>query len=181
MTMKYYAFLDVVLDVFYSIILYNAFIAFPGFNLFAILMAFSVFIMINYWWIARSFTSLPKYHLVDFYFTVVIMFIFSQWANYYKSMQSFLVVLTLFWALDSLYELVIYVIHRQRNFKKTIRFDLLFEIALVVVYGSFIPFLRNVTPLNIALIVTPYLIFYFFSLKMGYMTYKFLDNGNQPY
>ncbi len=178
---NYYAFLDVVLDVFYSIILYNAFIAFPGFKLEALLMAFAVFIMLNYWWVARSFNDLPKHYLIDFYCVVVIMFIFSQWSNYFENLQHFLFVLTAFFAADAIYSLIIYFVHSEKQHKKTILFYVITEAILSLIYGIFSILFQNLSIYSLILILLPYSIFYVVSLKNESIQNKFLDNGNQPY
>jgi hypothetical protein len=161
MPAKYYAFLDVVLDVFYSIILYNAFIAFPGFKWEALLMAFAIFVMLNYWWEARSFYEMPKHYLVDLYLTTIVMFIFAQWPDYFTNAKGFLTVLILFLLFDGIYSILLVFIHKEQKDEKTLWHYAAFEFFLAVIYAAIYLFISKVSlPLAIVLIIFPYLIFY---------------------
>ncbi len=117
---QYYGFLDVVVDVFYSIILYNAFLAFPGFNLDFLLMIFAIFVMLNYWWTARNYQELPKYYLFDFYSLVIIMFVFSRWSEYFTNIQGFIGIMVLFFTLDSLYSFLSIRLHSEKKDEKSL-------------------------------------------------------------
>lgn len=182
MSIKYYAFLDVVLDVFYSIILYNAFIAFPGFKWEAILMAFAIFVMLNYWWEARSFSEMPKHYLFDLYLTTVVMFIFSQWPSYFTDVKSFIIILILFLLFDTAYSIICVFAHKERKDEKTLWNYAGSEFILAIVYAGIFLFITKVPlPVAVVLIIFPYLIFYIIELKLGIINTKFRDDGKQPY
>lgn len=182
MPTKYYAFLDVVLDVFYSIILYNAFIAFPGFKWEALLMAFAIFVMLNYWWEARSFSEMPKHYLFDLYLTTVAMFIFAQWPSYFTDVKGFMIVLILFLLFDAAYSIICVFAHKERKDEKALWHYAGWEFLLAIIYGIIFMFIARMSlPAAVILIILPYLIFYIIELKTGVLNTKFRDDGKQPY
>ena len=130
----YYGFIDVVIDVFYSIILYNVFMAFPGFGRDFLLMVLALFVMLNYWWTARNYSELPKYYLFDFYSIVIIMFIFTQWSNYFSDIHGFLVIMMTFFAFDSLYSFVSIFVHSEKKDEKSLQYYATAELILTLVY-----------------------------------------------
>jgi hypothetical protein len=178
---KFYAFLDVVVDVFYSIILYNAFVAFRGFNLSALLLALSVFIMINYWWTIRSYEHLPKHYLFDFYAITIIMFIFAQWPNYYHDIRHFTYVLAIFFAVDAIYAGLAILIHKESGDEKSLKFYFCAELILAIIYLGAAFILTELTWFNVVFLFIPYFIMYAVAFKKGLIKTKFRDSGNQPY
>jgi hypothetical protein len=178
---KFYAFLDVVIDVFYSIILYNAFVSFPGLKLESFLMLFAVFVMINYWWDARSDIDMPKHYLGDFYFITFIMFIFAQWPAHFGNVQEFLYVTTLFFFVDAIYARAALAMHLEQADRKSLMFWFKAELLLTIIYGIYSITIAVVTPLSLLLIFLPYLIFFGVNIKKKIFKLKFIDSGNEPY
>lgn len=169
---KLMPFLDLVIDVFYSIILYSAFTAFPGIRIESFLMLFAVMVMINYWWAARSF-EMPKHYIADFYLTIVVMFIFSQWSNYYLDITGFLQVAAILFFVDSLYSALMIPIHKEKKDEPGLRFYFVSELILACAYFIYSIVLTSVNPTSIVLIFLPYLVFYFVTLKKGLTKTKF--------
>lgn len=180
-TPKYYAFLDVVVDVFYSIILYNAFVAFPGLKLSSILMVFSIFIMLNYWWSERSDNQSPKYYLMDFYFIAVIMFIFSRWPNYYTNIQGYIGILAIFFYVDAFYSLMAIPGHQEKRDEPLLKYYFIWEIILGVVYTFLAFYIKTETLGMIILVILPYMMWFVDAIRRNIVQFKFVDNGNQPY
>lgn len=178
---KYYAFLDVVIDVFYSIILYNAFVAFPGFHLSALLMFFSVFVMLNYWWAARSHSILPKFYIVDFYFISGVMFIFSQWPSHFLDINKFLIVTAVFFGFDAIYSLVDIFAHKEKGGEKGLWFYFISESILSLIYLALSLFVNHLIVNALILLYLPYVIWFIIHLQSGLFKTKLEDNGAQPY
>ena len=134
MKTKFYSFLDVVIDVFYSIILYNVFIAFPGFTIESMLMVLTTFIMINYRRGTRNYNEIPKYYLFDVYLITIIMFIFSQWPNYFNNITYFIYILAIFFAIDAIYALLSIFIHKEKRDEPSLKFYFIAELVLALIY-----------------------------------------------
>jgi len=156
---KKYPFLDLVIDVFYSIILYNAFTAFPGFKLEAGLMAVAIFVMINYWWGSRSFLELPKHYIVDFYMITIVMFIFAQWANYFTDVTGFLYVFAVFFAFEAVYSTIDIFAHKEKKDEPSLKFYIIIDSLCAAAYLLEALFIKELTWISLVLIVVPYLIF----------------------
>lgn len=178
---KYYSFLDVTMDIFYGIVLYNAYIAFPGFKIESMLMVLSIIVMLNYWWITRSYAELPKYYLFDFYMIGLIMFIFSQWPNYYFNLPYFIFIITLLFFLDGIYSLLDIYIHKEKKDHKSLYFYFIIEILIGFYYlfSSFV--LKETNWFAIVMLFLPYIVFWAMAFKKGLLKTKFIDTENQPY
>lgn len=172
---KYYPFLDIVIDVFYSIILYSSFTQFPGFRLEALLMVLSVFIMLNYWWTSRGYKELPKHYLFDFYFIPIIMFIFAQWPSYYLNIKGFAVILAIFFAVDAIYALLSIYAHEEKADEASLRFYFAAEMIIAGVYLMESLVITSPTPLSVLALYVPYLILYAISIKKGLFVKKFVE------
>ncbi|MFH0873745.1 MAG: hypothetical protein V1846_02785 [Candidatus Komeilibacteria bacterium] len=181
MKSRYYPFLDVVLDVFYSIILYNVFIAFPGLRLESLLMVFACLIMLNYWWDARSDTLFPKHYLFDFYAVSVIMFIFSQWPTHFLNLHYFLLITSTFFFADGIYAFIAIYAHKETVDETALKLDVAVELFLGAIYLLFAQIITALTVSTIIVIYVPYLIWFWTNIKRGYFKPKFLNSGNQPY
>jgi len=172
---KYYPFLDVVIDVFYSIVLYNAFTQFPGFKIESLLMLLSVFIMLNYWWTSRSYRELPKYYLFDFYFIAIIMFVFTQWSNYYLNITLFVRVLAIFFAVDAIYSLLSIYVHKEKANEASLRFYFATELILAGIFMIESMIFASISlPALLALFI-PYIIFYLILLKKKLFITRFVE------
>ncbi|MFA5888852.1 MAG: hypothetical protein WCW47_00300 [Candidatus Paceibacterota bacterium] len=178
---KHYAFLDVVIDVFYSIILYNVFMAFKGFDLNSVLVFFAIFIMMDYWWSARSFSEFPKYYLVDLYFITGLMLVFAQWSNYFDSVQRFVGVLIIFLAIDTIYTISAIFIHKEKIGRKKLWFYFWTELCLTFVYCGLYVLTPILTVIWLMAIILPYLIIDIWGFYVGIEDSEFLDNNEQPY
>jgi len=178
---KYYPFLDVVVDVFFSIIFYNAFMAFPGWKLETVLMVFSIIIMMNYWWVTRTGHEIPKHYLFDVYFIIIPMFIFAQWPTYYTDISMFTYILAAFFGIDAIYALISIWAHKEKNDEPALVFYLKYEMALAVSYFIIAGVITELNWISLLFVLLPYLFFTFVSFKKGYATTKFIDNDNQPY
>ncbi len=177
---KHYAFLDVVLDVFYSIILYNAFISFPGLKLESWLMVFALFVMLNYWWIERSFDE-PKYYLLDFYCVSIIMFLFAIWPSHFGNITDFLIITVLVFLMDAVFCLVDLYIHKEQKGRNAEKFYIWTDLVLAAIYGIFIHYLTVIDTLSVILLFAPYMIWFIANVNKHLLNQEFVDNGNQPY
>lgn len=177
-TMRYYEFLNVALDVFCGVILYSMFIVFRGFTLSSLLLAFAVFVILDYWWNARSSKDWPKHDLIDFLFVIVIMFIFAQWPNYFGDLQKFLLVLISLLFIDAFFSVASIYVHKESHYKKLLWYFAGTELALGAVYTAI--FLLNLpfTFLSVVFVIIPYMSVYFMSLKLGYIPTKFVNYIN---
>lgn len=178
---KYYSFVDVVIDIFYSIILYNAFIAFPGFRIESFLMLFAIFVMLNYWWAVRSYNEMPKHYLVDFYCITIVMFLFSQWPNYFLSYSHFALATAVFFCFDAVYALIDIFAHGERQDERSLWFYCASELALAAIYFGLSRLFDSVSAVSIVLIFVPYAIWYLMLFKLKFIKTRFIDAGNQPY
>lgn len=178
---KYYAFLDVAIDVFFSIILYNAFISFPGLNMSFILMILAVFVMVNYWWISRAFTEEPKYYLVDLYFLTVAMFLFAIWPNYFTNIKIFSLIMAIVWLVDALYSLADIPAHKERRDERTLKSYFKTEFIVAAYYFIVYALISSLTWETLIIVVVPYFVWYLIGIKRGIFKIKFVDSGNQPY
>lgn len=177
----YYSFLDVVVDVFYSIILYNGFVSFPGFNLNGFLLLFSVFFMLNYWWAARSFNEMPKYYLLDFYLISVVMFLFALWPAYFNDFRSFAILTAVILAFDAFYSWLDVYVHREKTDEQKMWFYFKSEILLAITYIIIAAVFPEISSTALIILFAPYLVWYFICLEKGILKTKFLDSGNEPY
>lgn len=178
---KYYAFIDVALDIFVSVILYNLFTTFPGFNAQLLLLVFAVLVIINYWWGTRSYFDLPKHYLIDLYFLAMIMFIFAQWANYLDDLRGFLMVATIFFLTDAVFALSGVFLHAEKKDEPSLYFYAVTEIVVAAVYFAMSRLLVDLTPIAAASVFLPYLLLWGATIRRGYFKFKFEDAGNQPY
>lgn len=166
-------FLNIVIDVYFSIVLFSAFTTFPGFNKYSFLMLFSIIIMINYWWVLRSFAHYPKYYLVDFYYITGIMLIFAQWPNYYFDLKSFLIVTAIFYLVDALWDITDIYIHKEHKGKPILTFNAGFEIALAGTYFAYTYILKDINIMTMLLLMLPYAVYFYWSVKKGVLTERF--------
>jgi len=178
---KYYPFLDVVLDVYVSIILYNVFIAFTGFNLQAVLLLFVMMVIINYWWNSRQYGELPKHYLIDVYFITAVMFIFSQWPNYFSDITKFLYVTAVFFAVDAVYSATAIYAHGETKDHPSLKFFFATEAALAAAYFGLSFVFTSLTWAAVLTVFLPYLAWTAAGVKRGLFRFKFIDTGNQPY
>jgi len=178
---KYYSFLDIAIDIFYGIILYNVFLAFPGLRIEAWLIVFMTWLMLDYWWISRSWQNLPKHYLIDLYFVTAVMFIFSIWPNYVFDFHKFLIVTALFFLVDALYSFVVIFAHEETSDHKALIFYSWYETIQALLYVGFSYLFSSVTPFALICIFIPQIISFIVLVKKGYLKTKFEDTGNQPY
>ena len=155
---KYYAFVDVAIDVFFSIILYNAFISFPGLNLGFALMILAVFVMINYWWISRAFVEEPKYYLIDLYFLTAAMFLFAIWPSYFTNIKLFTLVMALVWLVDAAYSLTDIPAHKERRDERTLRSYFISAIVVSAYYFILYSLVSRLTWESLIFVAVPYLL-----------------------
>jgi len=170
---KFYNFLDLAIDVFYGIILFNTFLAFPGININGAFMIFSVFVMINYWWSNRNYPELPKHYLFDFYMITIIMFIFTQWTNYYFNIKGFLSILYLFYFIDGIYSLIAIPLHIEKRDEPSLKFFTKIDFILGGIYLAYSFLLDSMNIFSLLIIVIPYLIILLIELKKGYFKTRF--------
>lgn len=178
---KYYQFLDVAIDVFFSIILYNAFISFPGLNASFVLMILAVFVMINYWWISRAFVEEPKYYLADLYFVTIVMFLFTIWPNYFSNIRVFALIMGLVFLVDSIFSIVDVPLHEEVNDEPTLKRYFKEEIVVAVYYLAMYFYVNSMTITTLALVIVPYLIYFALDVRSGVFITRFIDEGKQPY
>jgi len=181
MAQKYYAFLDVALDVYFSIVLYNAFVAFSGLNKQAVLLALAVLIMLNYWWTERSAGGVPKHYLIDFYLTTCLMFGFTVWPNYFGDLSKFLFVAAFLFLFDALHSILAIYVHSERSDEPDLRSYMWADLLAGSAYLIMGWFLKETTWLNLALVWLPYVILMAVFIKRRLLPLKFVDDGDQPY
>jgi hypothetical protein len=177
----YYPFLDVVLDVLYSIILYDAFTAFPGFNLAGVLFVFAVFIMVNYWWSSRNFEEFHKHYLIDFYVVTIVMFIVMQWPKYYNDINSFVMVLAAFFFTLAIGSIISLFTHEEKDESKALKTYIMTDGALSIYYTLMIFLIKDASIPSLILIIAPYLIKYLYTIRKGIFRTKFTGADKQPY
>ncbi len=177
----YYPFLDVAIDVFFSIILYNAFIAFPGWNIHFFLLFFIIFVMLNYWWSARTFHELPKHYIFDFYMLSAVMFIFSIWPESLKSISNFFFMTCLFFFFDALYSLLAIFFHPEKSDERQLLFHFISGGLLAGVYFIATIFIHSLDQFTLLVLFIPYLLYFFINIKLGFFKLTFIDNNKQPY
>ncbi|MEM0372811.1 MAG: hypothetical protein QXO69_03180 [archaeon] len=166
--LRKYPFLDTVVDVFYSIILFSVFSAFPGFGkIESFLMIFAVFVILNYWWASRSIAEVPKHYLSDLYFITVVMFIFSQWSNYFNDFKMFLVVFVIFLFFDAFYSLWNIFLHSEKEEKPLLKFFFAGEFLLGVIYLAEFFLLNELNAISLVALFLPYLSWVAINFKTG--------------
>lgn len=173
MARKYFGFLNIVIDVFYSIILYNVFMAFPGFGPEAFMMLLSTMVVINYWWGTRI-GKVPKYHLIDFYFIAIVMFLFSQWPGQYLNITNFIYIMAAIWAVNAVYTQVDIRLHRTKVDEPYLRTYFRLDACLAIFYLLCSFFITTVDWTSIALLWIPYLAVYAYTLSKGMLPLKFI-------
>jgi hypothetical protein len=172
---RYYAFLDIVVDVFYSIILYNLFATWLGFaDLPAtILFAFMFVVVIDYWWAERTVEEIPKYCLTDIYFYTFIFFVLSQIPGHFNDPRAFVLWFMAFIALDLMFSLVDRAVYKvEKAGRKFLNAFIVSYVVLLVVYGLEACFLESPGVVASVLIAAPYLCYIVYLLAARYTETK---------
>lgn len=170
---KYEPFLDIAMDVLYSIVLYTLFVAFPGLVIETWLMIFAAFLMINYWWAERESGNFPKYYLIDFYFSILVLFLFYLWSNYFLNVTYFLYVTTIFFFVDSVWSVVAIYAHKEKSDEPELKFYFATESILTVIYLVYSFILKSVDFISLMLIFAPYAVWYAMNIKKDLIEEKF--------
>jgi len=178
---KHYPFLDVALDIFFSVVLYNYFITFPGFNMRALFLAFSLVVVLNYWWLARSYSVLPKYYLFDLYFVAAIVFIFAQWSYYFNDIGGYLLTLATLFLVDAIYSFLSVYAHKEKRDEPSLRSFFISEILIAIIYFVVYAYARDFTWQVLMAIAIPYALLLWQMFRTKIFKTEFFDNDNQPY
>jgi len=143
-------------------------------------MVFALFVMLNYWWIERSFNE-PKYYLLDFYCVSIIMFLFAIWPSHFANITDFLIITVLVFVMDAIFCLIDLYIHKERKGRTIEKFYIWTDIVLAVIYGIYTHYLSVINPLNIILTFLPYGIWFAMNVKKHLLNQEFIDSGDEPY
>jgi hypothetical protein len=171
----HYAFLDAVMDVLYSVVLYNLFVNFPGFENLAtlVLFFFVTVLMINYWWFSRSIAVMPRYFLVDVYFYATVMFIFMRLTGAMADTTAFLGWLTVLFAVDLVYSIVdLMVVRHAKSWLVYLNHFMAWNFAIMLIYFAAYLFIKELTPLLAFALVLPYAAYMAYSFAKGLMKVK---------
>ena len=167
---KHYAFLDVVMDALFSITLYNLFSNFPGFGdiFYLAIFIFIAIIMVNYWWSSRSVADMPRHYMVDIYFYVFVMFIFTKLTDYIKDWHMFIIWLAMLFFADFIYCIGdVLIVKYNKKWGKYLKHYLAWNGALTAYYIIYFITVKELNAISLIAIILPYAIYLIVYIRKG--------------